>query len=228
MVGVGGLNVGLARRLLLAAARAHYQGAMPPSGDALADAAGVAAPGRAVDRALARLAEDGLIEGVVTADGWYQIRLTARGLRRAGAPERVLRATANSVSGHPPAHRSTSAVQTDAPATDGGTRSLPLLLRRSVLGQRRAATTATLPAAASAPPADRPLADAPPLLVLLPALPAPHKTSECAPTLPDGAETSPEPAGPRDSLNPFGTLRPRATAVRAHLAQAWHVLTTFP
>src|SRR5215212_8804767 len=82
------LNLGLAHRLLVAAARAHYQDGGALDWPELAHEAAVAASPKAIGRALASLAEDGLIEGVFTPAGWLDIRPTARGLGRAGRSAR--------------------------------------------------------------------------------------------------------------------------------------------
>src|SRR3712207_1086645 len=79
---------GLAHRLLVAAARAHHQGEPPLDWDSIAAAAGGDAPPKAVNRALAHLADEGLIEGVYTAAGWLSVRPTDRGIGRAGRAAR--------------------------------------------------------------------------------------------------------------------------------------------
>jgi hypothetical protein len=81
-------NLGLTHRLLVAASRAHYDGETPIDWADLAAIAGDGASDRAVNRALAHLAEEGLVEGVCTPAGWLAVRPTARGLGRAGRAAR--------------------------------------------------------------------------------------------------------------------------------------------
>ncbi|MGH2588865.1 MAG: hypothetical protein ACRDJE_28405, partial [Dehalococcoidia bacterium] len=50
----------------------------------LAQSAAVSASPDAINRALSRLANEGLIDGLCTPTGWYQVRPSARGLSRAG------------------------------------------------------------------------------------------------------------------------------------------------
>jgi len=83
------LNLGLGHRLLVAAVRAHYQGDAALDWQQLADDAAVAASPKAINRALAALADDGLIEGVYTPTGWLAIHPTVRGLGRAGRAARL-------------------------------------------------------------------------------------------------------------------------------------------
>ena len=79
---------GLTHRLLVAAARAHYQGETPCDWQDLLRASGSDASSGAVNRALNHLAEDGLIEGVHTPAGWLNVRPTPRGIGRAGGAAR--------------------------------------------------------------------------------------------------------------------------------------------
>ncbi len=78
------VHPGLAHRLLVAAARAHYLGVTPCDWQDLAAGIETSASPRAIQRALAHLAEDGLIEGICTPAGWLSVRPTPRGLGRAG------------------------------------------------------------------------------------------------------------------------------------------------
>ena len=81
-------NLGLAHRLLVAASRAHYDGETPIDWHDLAVVAGAQTSDKAIQRALAHLADQGLIEGVCTPAGWLGVRPTARGLGRAGRAAR--------------------------------------------------------------------------------------------------------------------------------------------
>lgn len=73
---------GLAHRLLVDAARAHQEGYETLRWTDLAERAGDDATYRRVDRALRHLADEGLIEGVVTPSGWFEIRVTPRGFAK--------------------------------------------------------------------------------------------------------------------------------------------------
>ena len=79
---------GLTHRLLVAAARAHHNGETPCDWQDLLRATGTDASTGAVNRALAHLAEEGLIEGVHTPAGWLNVRPTPRGVGRAGRAAR--------------------------------------------------------------------------------------------------------------------------------------------
>jgi hypothetical protein len=81
---------GLGHRLLVAAARAHYAAADPCDWDELARATGTTASPDAINRALAHLADDGLVEAVHTPSGWLNVCVTAQGLRRAGRAGRQI------------------------------------------------------------------------------------------------------------------------------------------
>lgn len=83
----------LSRRLLIEAARGRYEGLPPTDWDGLAEAAGVRASSRRVNRALHHLADTGLIEGVRTPDGWLEVRATTRGIKSAGRAARKPRPT---------------------------------------------------------------------------------------------------------------------------------------
>src|SRR5215207_8233565 len=72
------IHPGLSHRLLVAIARAHYDGAAPLDAQDLA-AVGGHASAKAVNRAVGQLADAGLIEGVNTPAGWMAIRPTAAG-----------------------------------------------------------------------------------------------------------------------------------------------------
>lgn len=78
------LHTNLSRRLLAVIAGAHADRMPPPDWSDCAAAIGVKASPRSIDRALSHLAEAGLIEGVMTNDGWVSLRPTSRGLARAG------------------------------------------------------------------------------------------------------------------------------------------------
>ena len=82
------VHPGLAHRLLVAAARAHYLGSTPCDWQDLAASTDISASPRAIHRALTHLAEDGLIEGICTPAGWLSIRPTGRGMGRAGRAAR--------------------------------------------------------------------------------------------------------------------------------------------
>ena len=78
------LHTNLSRRLLVVIADAHATGMPPPDWSDCAVAIGVRASPRSIDRTLSHLAETGLIEGVMTDDGWVSLRPTSRGLAQAG------------------------------------------------------------------------------------------------------------------------------------------------
>jgi hypothetical protein len=78
------LHPNLSRKLLVVIADAHATGMSPPDWSDCAAAIGVKASPRSIDRALLHLAEAGLIEGVMTDDGWVSLRPTTRGLAQAG------------------------------------------------------------------------------------------------------------------------------------------------
>lgn len=78
------LHTNLSHRLLIVIAGAHAAGMAPPDWTDCAAAIGVRASPRSIDRTLSHLAEAGLIEGVVTDDGWASLRPTNRGLAQAG------------------------------------------------------------------------------------------------------------------------------------------------
>jgi len=78
------LHTNLSRKLLAVIAEAHATGMVPPDWSDCAAAIGVRASPRSIDRTLSHLAEAGLIEGVVTDDGWASLRPTSRGLAQAG------------------------------------------------------------------------------------------------------------------------------------------------
>ena len=93
------IHPGLSHRLLVAIARAHYDGAAPLDAQDLA-AVGGHASAKAVNRAVGQLADAGLIEGVNTPAGWMAIRPTARGLGRAGRAARRAVATSLAAEEH--------------------------------------------------------------------------------------------------------------------------------
>jgi hypothetical protein len=78
------LHTNLTQRLLVVIAGAHAAGMSPPDWSDCAAAIGVRTSQRSIDRALSHLAEAGLIEGVMTDDGWASLRPTNRGLAQAG------------------------------------------------------------------------------------------------------------------------------------------------
>jgi hypothetical protein len=78
------LSSSLSHRLLVAISRAHLAGDPPPDWQECAAAASVSARQATISRALACLANEGLIEGLLTSEGWFMLRPTARGLARAG------------------------------------------------------------------------------------------------------------------------------------------------
>lgn len=82
------LSSSLSHRLLVAISRAHLAGDPPPDWQECAAAASVAARQAAISGALAHLANEGLIEGLSTPEGWFALRPTARGLARAGRDAR--------------------------------------------------------------------------------------------------------------------------------------------
>jgi len=88
------VNPRLAHHLLVALARAHHAGDGPRDWHELGQAAGGHPSRGAVNRAISRLAEAGLIEGVHTPAGWLDLRPTARGLGRAGRAGRTPQAHA--------------------------------------------------------------------------------------------------------------------------------------
>jgi hypothetical protein len=78
------LHPGLQQRLLIAIGNAHVAGGFPPDWEDCAAVAGVSAPARSINRAISHLAEAGLVEGIMTEDGWMSLRPTPSGLARAG------------------------------------------------------------------------------------------------------------------------------------------------
>ncbi|MGE0543794.1 MAG: hypothetical protein AB7R89_26820 [Dehalococcoidia bacterium] len=78
------LHTDLPRKLLIVIGSAHTAGASPPDWSDCAVVTDVRASPRSVNRALSHLAEAGLIEGVMTEDGWISLRPTPRGLAQAG------------------------------------------------------------------------------------------------------------------------------------------------
>jgi hypothetical protein len=78
------LQTNLSRSLLVVIAGAHTTGMSPPDWSDCAAAIGVRTSPRSIERSLSHLAEAGLIEGVMTDDGWAALRPTNRGLAQAG------------------------------------------------------------------------------------------------------------------------------------------------
>lgn len=77
------LHPGLQQRLLIAIGNAHIAGGLPPDWADCAAVAGVSAAPRSINRAISHLAEAGLVEGIMTEDGWMSLRPTPNGLARA-------------------------------------------------------------------------------------------------------------------------------------------------
>jgi len=81
-------NSSLPHRLLVAVSRAHLAGGPPLDWQECATVATVSARQANITHALFQLANDGLIEAVLTPDGWTSLKPTARGLSRAGRAAR--------------------------------------------------------------------------------------------------------------------------------------------
>lgn len=82
---------GLRQRALAATVQAQRRGDAPPDWDSLFPMSDPPVAPSAINRALASLAEAGLITGVWTSDGWLQVQATPRGAAQAGRaaqPER--------------------------------------------------------------------------------------------------------------------------------------------
>jgi hypothetical protein len=103
------LHTGLPHKLLIAIGDAYAAGLPPRNWVDCAVLAGVSASPQAINRALSQLADGGLIEGVVTEDGWMSLRPTQQGLARIGRrPQPYLSDEEQSLGATAMPHRSSS------------------------------------------------------------------------------------------------------------------------